>query len=180
MLGEKTAAGSVAGWVSMGARDSEGHCDCAGAFALEVRESPAKSAAGLGWAGWAGWGRSILRELPETSSIGWPYIIRRRACAIAIVAAIAAAPLPSLARARALRIGQGRRETGEKSRARVDVGCMSEVVAPGQPTTEARRGRKRAADASLESEQRLSKRFDLLNLGRPYIHTHLPIEPPRR
>ena len=54
VLGEKTAAGSVAGWVSMGARDSEGHCDCAGAFALEVRESPAKSAAGLGWLGWLG------------------------------------------------------------------------------------------------------------------------------
>ncbi|KAF1968967.1 hypothetical protein BU23DRAFT_478428 [Bimuria novae-zelandiae CBS 107.79] len=41
---------------------------------------------------------------------------------------------------------------------------MAEVVAPGHSTTEARRGTKRAADNALESEQRLSKRFDLLNL----------------
>ncbi|KAL5380006.1 hypothetical protein DPSP01_008045 [Paraphaeosphaeria sporulosa] len=47
---------------------------------------------------------------------------------------------------------------------------MAEVVAPGQdpdtPPTQPRRlhGKKRAADGQLESEQRLSKRFDLLNL----------------
>ncbi|KAJ4287328.1 hypothetical protein N0V90_012726 [Kalmusia sp. IMI 367209] len=46
---------------------------------------------------------------------------------------------------------------------------MAEVVAPGQETTQPSRrppphGKKRAADTSLESEQRLSKRFDLLNL----------------
>ncbi|OAG08876.1 uncharacterized protein CC84DRAFT_1162708 [Paraphaeosphaeria sporulosa] len=46
---------------------------------------------------------------------------------------------------------------------------MAEVVAPGQdpdtPPTQPRRlhGKKRAADGQLESEQRLSKRFDLLN-----------------
>lgn len=43
---------------------------------------------------------------------------------------------------------------------------MAEVVATGQDTTHPRRiaGTKRAADNGLESEQRLSKRFDLLNL----------------
>ncbi|KAF2682725.1 hypothetical protein K458DRAFT_478676 [Lentithecium fluviatile CBS 122367] len=47
---------------------------------------------------------------------------------------------------------------------------MAEVVAPGSQdtTTPSHRalphGKKRAADSSLESEQRLSKRFDLLNL----------------
>ncbi|KAF2634938.1 hypothetical protein P280DRAFT_474234 [Massarina eburnea CBS 473.64] len=46
---------------------------------------------------------------------------------------------------------------------------MAEVVAPGQDnpqhrTPAAPRGKKRAADNSLESEQRLSKRFDLLDI----------------
>lgn len=50
--------------------------------------------------------------------------------------------------------------------------CMAQVVAPGSPASTAHyaqqnapRGTKRAADSSLENEQRLSKRFDLLNLG---------------
>lgn len=51
---------------------------------------------------------------------------------------------------------------------------MAEVVAPGsqdtqrppRPLQSAPHGTKRAADGSLENEQRLSKRFDLLNLGR--------------
>lgn len=79
VLGGKTAAGRVAGCESMGARDSERHCDCAGAFALErcAGGSPAKIAAGAA-------GRSILGELPETSSIGWPYIIRDGAPAPAL------------------------------------------------------------------------------------------------
>jgi hypothetical protein len=43
---------------------------------------------------------------------------------------------------------------------------MAQVVAPGSQTTKnAPHGKKRAADSSLEHEQRLSKRFDLLNLG---------------
>ena len=33
-------------------------------------------------------------------------------------------------------------------------------------------GKKRPADASLEGEQRLSKRFDLLNLGMYYVYTN--------
>ncbi|KNG46533.1 hypothetical protein DDE82_001376 [Stemphylium lycopersici] len=48
---------------------------------------------------------------------------------------------------------------------------MAQVVAPGSPASTAHyaqqnapRGTKRAADSSLENEQRLSKRFDLLNL----------------
>jgi hypothetical protein len=41
---------------------------------------------------------------------------------------------------------------------------MAEVSAPG--SQDAPHGRKRSADNSLESEQRLSKRFDLLNLGK--------------
>ncbi|KAK7191725.1 hypothetical protein PSPO01_02174 [Paraphaeosphaeria sporulosa] len=57
---------------------------------------------------------------------------------------------------------------------------MAEVVAPGQdpdtPPTQPRRlhGKKRAADGQLESEQRLSKRFDLLNLGMPPFRSVLP------
>lgn len=47
---------------------------------------------------------------------------------------------------------------------------MAEVAALGQDSTPRPpappHGKKRAADSSLESEQRLSKRFDLLNLGR--------------
>jgi hypothetical protein len=49
---------------------------------------------------------------------------------------------------------------------------MAEVVAPASPSQDtpttshcAPHGTKRVADNSLESEQRLSKRFDLLNLG---------------
>jgi len=50
---------------------------------------------------------------------------------------------------------------------------MAEVVAPASPSQDttctasqrAPHGTKRAADSSLEPEQRLSKRFDLLNLG---------------
>jgi hypothetical protein len=49
---------------------------------------------------------------------------------------------------------------------------MAEVVAPGSPINppqhrgqHAPHGTKRAAEGSLEHEQRLSKRFDLLNLG---------------
>lgn len=51
---------------------------------------------------------------------------------------------------------------------------MAEVVAPGgqdtrpqqqTPLQNAPHGKKRAAENGLESEQRLSKRFDLLNLG---------------
>ncbi|KAJ4345490.1 uncharacterized protein N0V89_011622 [Didymosphaeria variabile] len=46
---------------------------------------------------------------------------------------------------------------------------MAEVVASGQdhdtPRPRRAHGKKRAADNQLESEQRLSKRFDLLNLG---------------
>lgn len=53
---------------------------------------------------------------------------------------------------------------------------MAEVAASGQDhdSTHSRRlhGKKRAADGQLESEQRLSKRFDLLNLGMP--HTLCP------
>jgi len=43
---------------------------------------------------------------------------------------------------------------------------MAEVVAPGQDTLRPSHGKKRAADTALESEQRLSKRFDLLNIGK--------------
>jgi len=51
------------------------------------------------------------------------------------------------------------------------------VVAPGQdhpqqhqqtPSQSAPHGKKRSAENGLESEQRLSKRFDLLNIG---MHT---------
>lgn len=54
---------------------------------------------------------------------------------------------------------------------------MAQVVAPGSPSSSPRaqhapHGKKRAADNSLEHEQRLSKRFDLLNLG-----TTLPLPP---
>ena len=35
------------------------------------------------------------------------------------------------------------------------------------PAMSAPHGKKRAADSSLDGEQRLSKRFDLLNLGMP-------------
>jgi hypothetical protein len=45
---------------------------------------------------------------------------------------------------------------------------MAQVVAPGShltPSSYAPHGKKRAAEGSLENEQRLSKRFDLLNLG---------------
>lgn len=54
-------------------------------------------------------------------------------------------------------------------------GRMAEVAVPASQDTytstpsqhhaTAPHGKKRAADAPLESEQRLSKRFDLLNLG---------------
>lgn len=63
---------------------------------------------------------------------------------------------------------------------------MAEVVAPGSPANppsppppppppprHAPQGKKRAADTSLEHEQRLSKRFDLLNLGIIYSTTHV-------
>ena len=45
---------------------------------------------------------------------------------------------------------------------------MAEVAAPDSPTDPLfpPHGTKRAADGSLEHEQRLSKRFDLLNLGK--------------
>ena len=45
---------------------------------------------------------------------------------------------------------------------------MAQVVAPGShlnPSSYAPHGKKRAAESELKNEQRLSKRFDLLNLG---------------
>jgi hypothetical protein len=47
---------------------------------------------------------------------------------------------------------------------------MAQTIAPGSQTTNPRgqhapHGKKRAAEGSLENEQRLSKRFDLLNLS---------------
>lgn len=51
---------------------------------------------------------------------------------------------------------------------------MAQVVAPSSPFApqHAPHGIKRSAESSLENEQRLSKRFDLLNLG-----THTNITP---
>ncbi|KAH9879303.1 hypothetical protein J1614_002742 [Plenodomus biglobosus] len=45
-------------------------------------------------------------------------------------------------------------------------GSQANLAAPQSPCN-APHGRKRAAESSLEHEQRLSKRFDLLNLGKP-------------
>ena len=63
---------------------------------------------------------------------------------------------------------------------------MAQTIAPGSQTTNPRgqhapHGKKRAAEGSLENEQRLSKRFDLLNLGTalhssgayPVAHRHV-------
>ncbi|KAF2869426.1 hypothetical protein BDV95DRAFT_498662 [Massariosphaeria phaeospora] len=72
---------------------------------------------------------------------------------------------------------------------------MAEVVAPsrdpqpqrrqlqaqaGCPTQSAPHGRKRAADGTLEHEQRLSKRFDRLKLGMRRLHLHEPSPSPAR
>lgn len=53
---------------------------------------------------------------------------------------------------------------------------MAQVVAHGEQASPAKAhvqnaaaGKKRAAEAPLENEQRLSKRFDLLNLGMCFI-----------
>jgi hypothetical protein len=54
---------------------------------------------------------------------------------------------------------------------------MAQVVAPGSPFTRqqhAPHGTKRSAETSLENEQRLSKRFDLLNLG---MYTRIHVSP---
>lgn len=60
---------------------------------------------------------------------------------------------------------------------------MASVVAPGsQPTPSlgpqqhaTTHTKKRAADAPLENEQRLSKRFDLLNLDNPNSRLYIPV-----
>ncbi|KAF2846834.1 hypothetical protein T440DRAFT_501538 [Plenodomus tracheiphilus IPT5] len=60
---------------------------------------------------------------------------------------------------------------------------MTSLVAPGsqantlapQPPCNAPHGRKRAADSSLEHEQRLSKRFDLLNLDNSTTRLYIPV-----